>query len=58
MLSARELEPYYLYEATEKEFEINRYAHTFEDLAMNTVNIFFELKPKGKSSDSNSGTTT
>jgi hypothetical protein len=46
MLSARELEPYYLYEQTEKEFDIKPYAHTFEELAMNTVNIYFEPRPK------------
>jgi hypothetical protein len=48
MLSARELEPYYLYEQTEKEFDIKTYAHTFEELAMNTVNIYFEPRPKGQ----------
>jgi hypothetical protein len=46
MLSARELEPYHLYEETEKEFEIKKYAHTFEELAINTVIIFFEPRPK------------
>jgi hypothetical protein len=46
MLSARELEPYYLYEQTEKEFDIKPYGHTFEELAMNTVNIYFEPRPK------------
>jgi hypothetical protein len=50
MLSARELEPYHLYEDTKKEFEIKEYAHTFEELAMNTVNIFFEPKPKAQAS--------
>lgn len=58
MLSARELEPYYLYEQTEKEFEIKLYAHTFEELAMNTVNIFFEPKPKAKSPEANVAPTT
>jgi hypothetical protein len=37
---------YHLYEDTEKEFEIKEYAHTFEELAMNTANIFFEPRPK------------
>jgi hypothetical protein len=46
MLSARELEPYHLYEETEREFEITQYAHTFEELAINTANIFFEPRPK------------
>lgn len=48
MLSARELEPYYLFEQAEKEFEIKRYAHTFEELAMNTVTIYFEPRPKAQ----------
>ncbi len=46
MLSERELEPYFIYERTEKGFVIERYAHSLEDLAMNTVNIFFDPKPK------------
>lgn len=46
MLSARELEPYHLYEETEKQFEIRQYAHTFEELAMNTANVFLEPRPK------------
>lgn len=45
MLSARELEPYYIYEQTEKEFDIKRYAHSLEELAINTVNIYFDPKP-------------
>lgn len=48
LLSARELEPYYLYEQTEKEFEIKPYGHTFEELAMNTVKIFFEPRLKAQ----------
>jgi hypothetical protein len=46
MLSERELEPYYVYEKTEKEFEIKRFAHSLEELAINTVNVFFEPRPK------------
>jgi hypothetical protein len=46
MLSARELEPYHLYEMTEKEFEIDRYANSLQDLAVNTVNIYFDPKPR------------
>jgi hypothetical protein len=46
MLSERELEPYHLYERTEKEFDIKPYAHSLEELAINTTNIFFDPKPK------------
>jgi hypothetical protein len=46
MLSERELEPYLFYQQLEKEFEIQPYVHTFEDLAINTVNIYFEPRPK------------
>src|SRR5271166_2523963 len=46
MLSERELEPYHFYQQLEKEFEIQPYVHTFEDLAINTVNIYFEPRPK------------
>ena len=35
-----------LYQQLEKEFEIQPYVHTFEDLAINTVNIYFEPRPK------------
>jgi hypothetical protein len=51
LLSARELEPYHLYEEAEKEFEIRAHAHTFEELAMNTVNMFFEPRPKAEASE-------
>lgn len=33
LLTARELEPYYLYERTAKEFDIDRFAVSFEDMA-------------------------
>ena len=46
MLSASELEPYFLYEQADKQFQIKRYVNSLEDLAINTVNIFFEPKPK------------
>jgi len=55
MLSARELEPYHLYEQTEKEFDIKLYAQTFEELAMNTVNIFFEPRSKAQAPGANPG---
>jgi hypothetical protein len=48
MLSRRELEPYTLYEETQKEFEVQVYAHVFDDLARNTNNIYFEPKRKAQ----------
>lgn len=46
LLSQRELEPYFIYERTEKEFEIRRSAISLEDLANATHNIYFEPKRK------------
>ena len=46
MLSERELEPYDFYQQVQNEFEIQPYVHTFKDLAINTVNIYFEPRPK------------
>jgi hypothetical protein len=46
LLSDRELEPYFVYERTEKEFNIRRAAISLEDLAHNTHDIFFEPKRK------------
>jgi len=46
LLSARELEPYFVYERTEKEFEIRSTAISLEDLARATQNIYFDLRPK------------
>jgi hypothetical protein len=46
LLSARELEPYFVYERTEKEFEIRSSAISLEDLARATQNIYFDPKPK------------
>lgn len=48
MLSRRELEPYYLYEETAREFEIQVYAHFFDELGHNTSNIYFEPKRKAQ----------
>jgi len=46
LLSDRELEPYFVYERTEKEFEIHSAAISFEDLARATQHIYFEPRPK------------
>ncbi|MBI4208348.1 MAG: hypothetical protein HY538_01400 [Deltaproteobacteria bacterium] len=45
MLTDRELEPYFIYERTEKEFAIDKHAISLGDLAKNTVDIFFTPKP-------------
>jgi len=48
MLSRRELEPYSLYEESEKEFEVLVYTHSFDELGHNTNNIYFEPKRKAQ----------
>lgn len=45
LLTEREIEPYFLFERTEKLFQIDRYASTPEDLARATVAIFLNPKP-------------
>jgi len=42
LLTARELEPYHLYERTAKEFNIDRIAVSFEDMANITHQIYFQ----------------
>jgi len=44
LLSERELEPYYVYEKTAKEFQVKRFATSVGDLARATPNIFFRPK--------------
>jgi hypothetical protein len=46
LLSNRELEPYFVYEQAEKEFNINSTANNLEDLARTTHKIYFDSKPK------------
>ena len=46
LLSDRELEPYFIYEKTEKEFDIRSTAISLEDLARNTHDIFFRPRRK------------
>ena len=41
LFTARELEPYHLYERTAKEFKIDRHAVSFEDMANITEQVFF-----------------
>jgi hypothetical protein len=46
LLSERELEPYFVYERTGKEFNIRSTAISFEDLAQATHHIYFDPKRK------------
>jgi hypothetical protein len=46
LLSARELEPYHIYERANKEFEVRSYGSSLEDLAEATQDIYFDPKPK------------
>ncbi len=41
LLTARELEPYHIYERTKAEFDIDSYGGTPEDLASNTAKMYF-----------------
>ncbi|HEY9100216.1 MAG TPA: hypothetical protein VIN38_15215 [Thiobacillus sp.] len=41
LLTARELEPYHIYERTKVEFDIDSYSGTPEDLASNTAKMYF-----------------
>ncbi len=41
LFTPRELEPYYVYERTAKEFEIDQYASSFEQMANVTEKVFF-----------------
>ena len=46
LLSDRELEPYFVYERAEKEFDIPAAAVSLEDLAHNTHALYFDPRPK------------
>jgi hypothetical protein len=46
LLAKRELEPYYPYELTAKEFEIRPYAHSLGHMAQVTHVVYFEPRPK------------
>ncbi len=45
LLTARELEPYHIYERTKSEFDIKGYGGTPEDLALATAQIYFKEQP-------------
>ena len=46
LLSDRELEPYFVYERTSQDFNINRFANSLNDLAEATHHIYFDPKAK------------
>lgn len=46
MLTDRELEPYFMYERTAEEFDIQRTAVSFEDMAAVTTRVFFEQRKR------------
>ena len=46
LLSARELEPYQIYEAAAKDFQVKRSVSSLPDMAQATMNIYFEPKRK------------
>lgn len=45
LLTARELEPYFIYKRTKAEVDIDSYGGTPEDLANNTAKMYFAPKP-------------
>ena len=47
LLTARELEPFFIYERTEVESKIQRLATSPEDLARATVEMYFNEQPNG-----------
>jgi hypothetical protein len=50
LLSARELEPYFVYERTAKDFMIDSTAVSLQDLAQATESIFFSPRPREQQS--------
>jgi len=46
MLTDRELEPYFIYEGTAKEFDIQATAVSFEDMVAATARVFFEQRKR------------
>ena len=45
LLTARELEPYHIYERTKVEFDVASHGGTPEDLANTTAKIYFPFHP-------------
>jgi hypothetical protein len=50
ILTQRELEPYFIYEETSKEFDINEIAVSFSDMAVVTDRVFFKSIRRGEPS--------
>jgi hypothetical protein len=48
MLTARELEPYFIFERTEKEFVLTRHGHDARGLAETTAELYFKPVPPQK----------
>jgi hypothetical protein len=51
MLTERELEPYFVYERTAKDFDIQRTAISLENMTAATVRIFFEERRREVGAD-------
>jgi hypothetical protein len=47
LLTARELEPYHIYDRTKAEFDIEGYGSTPENLALVTAQMYFREEPSG-----------
>ena len=52
LLTARELEPYHIYERTKAEFDIDSYGGTPENLARNTAKMYFSSSESNAAPDS------
>ncbi len=50
LLSARELEPYFMYERASKEFHVHTYGVSFDAMAQATRDIYFQPRPRASSS--------
>jgi hypothetical protein len=53
MLTDRELEPYFVYERTAREFDIRETAVSFEDMVTATTRVFFEECKRAPGGDAN-----
>jgi hypothetical protein len=51
MLTERELEPYFVYERTAQEFDIQETAASFEDMVAATVRVFFEERRRAPATE-------
>lgn len=53
LLTARELEPYFVYEKTAQEYEIHEHAVSLDDMMTTTYSIFYDKKRRKKSQQNN-----